>query len=778
VIKIAQIEMFFGKINSPVTTLSTGIDSSVTTISVTDASKLSLAPNLCTISGGENAETIKYTGISGNDLTGCTRGFQGTAQSWNMGVSVMRAFTAYDHDTFKNNIEDHADQINEHLSETMLYEGSKFTINNPYFPGGSLSLKGQLHCHTTNSDGLDSPSALVTAYKDAGFNFMTITDHNFITPDPSISGITWIGTSSEESQERHINAFDITIRDSTLINTQDIINFHRANNKITSLNHSNWNYDQDSISKAVLQDEILKLFDFNFIEVFNGTTGTYAETQWDWALSSGKKVFGTSVDDCHNITASNQFNAGWVVVHVNSNDKASILDNLRRGNFYSSTGNDISVSVSENVITASSTTSSNITFIGNNGRLLQSNDGVTSVTYTIRGDEGYVRVNSVKVSNSTKAWSNPIFIDVVGDDSRHIIDALKDNCNNSSNRLINGNFDVWQRGTAVTNPSHNSYFAADRYKVFVDGSGFPANIIHSKQTLTSGEIFGSYNYYRINVDGSGTSSMALYRLVNYIENGVRYLCGIGKKVTVSFYARSSIANKKIGVYLFQGYGSGGIPSNGEVINGLNWILQTYWKKYTVTFTTNMLIGKTFGTNNDDALGVTFGYVWDNTFASRFGDTIAETFVGAGNIDIAQVQLCSGDTELPFSPKSFVEELSLCQRYFEKSYSLAVPPGTASSVPGAVLMMLPSNTIASNQRYGMIPYKVQKRISPAVTVYPFTTPTNTGRVSQNSGTDLGAGSGTVTALSNESILVLQNSSGGELITDGNAIICHWTANAEL
>jgi len=104
---MAQIQMFSGIVNSPITTLSVGIDNSVTTISITDISKVPVAPNLLTISGGENAETIKYTGISGNDLTGCTRGLQGNASSWNMGVSVMRAFTAYDHDTFKNNIEDH-----------------------------------------------------------------------------------------------------------------------------------------------------------------------------------------------------------------------------------------------------------------------------------------------------------------------------------------------------------------------------------------------------------------------------------------------------------------------------------------------------------------------------------------------------------------------------------------------------------------------------------------------------------------------------------------------
>lgn len=83
-------------VNSPATYLAAGITASVTTIPVLDSSKLPAAPNLATIGTGETAETILYTGKSGNDLTGVTRGFQGTARAWNQGIQVARYLTAYD----------------------------------------------------------------------------------------------------------------------------------------------------------------------------------------------------------------------------------------------------------------------------------------------------------------------------------------------------------------------------------------------------------------------------------------------------------------------------------------------------------------------------------------------------------------------------------------------------------------------------------------------------------------------------------------------------------
>ena len=99
--------MYPAKINSPATTLASGINDIVTTIPLTNASVVPAAPNLAVIGTGEDAETVLYTGKSGNDLTGCTRGFQGTAKAWESGTSVARFFTAYDYDTLRTNLSTH-----------------------------------------------------------------------------------------------------------------------------------------------------------------------------------------------------------------------------------------------------------------------------------------------------------------------------------------------------------------------------------------------------------------------------------------------------------------------------------------------------------------------------------------------------------------------------------------------------------------------------------------------------------------------------------------------
>ena len=542
------------------------------------------------------------------------------------------------------------------------FSGAEYKINNPYCDGGSLALKGQLHCHSNNSDGIDTPSAVVTAYKNAGYDFITITDHDYITADPSVAGITWLGASVEETVNRHTIAYDIATQ-STDLNVQDVINFHQANGKLTSIAHPVW-----SGSYVMDESELSRLYGFNFIEVFNKTVNGYGDSQFDYALSSGKKVFTTAVDDCHNVGGAD-FNKGWVVVNVDTNSAAAILASLRNGNFYASTGNDIAISVAGNVVTASSVGSSNFIFYGRDGRILKTENGVTSSAYTILGDEMYVRVKSTKVSDSTIAWSQPVFIDILSGDSEKLakIRLLTPNHSMARQALMNGNFDIWQRGESVVLADSTVTFLADRWRDIVnkDGGTLPT-ITRSLQAFTPGELDGSYYFSRLNTNGAGSSlgvnSLGFYR--ESIENGTRFLCGNGKKVTVSFWARSSIANKRITPVLIQYYGTGGSPTAQEPIKGTPITLTSVLTKYTVTFTTNTLVGKTFGTNNDDALKLDLYYMWGTTWGDTYvqSGVTAETFVGSGNIDIAKVQLCSGAVDLPFQPKSREEELRACQRY--------------------------------------------------------------------------------------------------------------------
>lgn len=231
--------------------------------------------------------------------------------------------------------------------------------------------------------------------------------------------------------------------------------------------------------------------------------------------------------------------------------------------------------------------------------------------------------------------------------------------------IMNGNFDVWQRGVSFSGPATDS-FSADRWRLTydADGGSFPTRDI-TREDLTPGDIDNCRYYMSQTFDGAGSSLgvNSFYQQTQRIENGTRYLCGNGKTVTVSFWAKSSIADKQIGLSLTQAYGTGGSPTSGEVITGTQWTLTSSWTKYTHTFTTNTLSGKTFGTSDNDFLQLELWHMWGDTIGDTYGLTGAEDFGGAGDIDIAQVQLCAGSVVLPFQPRSYQQEYLRCLRYY-------------------------------------------------------------------------------------------------------------------
>ena len=283
---------------------------------------------------------------------------------------------------------------------------------------------------------------------------------------------------------------------------------------------------------------------------------------------------------------------------------------------------------------------------------------------------------------------------------------LQDQTINSSmarQAVINGNFDIYQRGVAATLSDLVTSYVADRWVDFIsrDGGTLPT-LVRTLNQQTAGDIPNSFVFTRLSPNGAGSSfgNAALHYYWNKIEGATRFLCGNGKKVTLSFWARSSIANKKIGVHIAQNYGTGGSPSSPEGINGNKWTLTSNWTKYTHTFTTNTLAGKTFGTALDDFIQLTFQFMWGSTFAGQVNDTVAESYVGSGNIDIAQVQLCAGSEALPFEPKTYGQELADCRRYCR-----VFGTGTAGDFVGACYW----NTTAS--ALVTVPFDVPMRKEP-------------------------------------------------------------------
>jgi hypothetical protein len=284
--------------------------------------------------------------------------------------------------------------------------------------------------------------------------------------------------------------------------------------------------------------------------------------------------------------------------------------------------------------------------------------------------------------------------------------------------IINGNFDIWQRGNSFSNPA-NYTFTSDRWQVISNAGGgtLPSLITHA-QIPIPGEIPGSYYCYEIawNGAGSGLGANAVHAIGQKIEFGTQCLCGVEKKLTVSFWAKSNIAGKKIGVSFNQSYGSGGSPT--DQLGGQVFTLTSSWQKYTFTVPTAALSGKTFGPNNDNNVQVIFYVMWGGSIGASNGLTGSEGFVSSGNTVIAQVQVNTGDTALPFQPRSFAEELTLCQRYYEKSYDYNFPPGSWVN-SGLFMTNVLDLTVANGQRLflGFHPkFLVEKRVAPTVTLY--------------------------------------------------------------
>ncbi|MBN7760269.1 hypothetical protein JYP52_03915 [Nitratireductor aquibiodomus] len=236
------------------------------------------------------------------------------------------------------------------------------------------------------------------------------------------------------------------------------------------------------------------------------------------------------------------------------------------------------------------------------------------------------------------------------------------------NKIINGDFDVWQRGTSFNTPGNGTY-VADRWLVAHDA---PGTFTVSRNQNQAETLLGSPNYY---LSWNQTvSATANYRaLIQRIED-VRTLSG--KSVTVTFTAYSS-APQTLSISLRQNFGSGGSAPGDLITKTVN--VDGITKKFSMTFDLPSVNGKVFGANNN--LELLIGMPLSGTFS----------------VSVSRVSLVEGDATAeadPFSPRHIQQELNLCQRYYERGGGLFDSTSFATFV-----------------------FKVTKRVTPSVVVTP-------------------------------------------------------------
>lgn len=298
-------------------------------------------------------------------------------------------------------------------------------------------LKGNTHTHTLNSDGDSTPDDVVRWYREHGYQFVVLTDHNFLTDVDALNALhgadqQFLVMKGEEVTDRfgdkplHINGLGVANRiapqggTSVLDVVQRNVDAIRKENGVPHINHPNFGW-------AITAAELAQLRNTRLFEVFNGHPRVNnvggggvpgLEEVWDTILSAGTLLYGIAVDDAHyfkqpwnvDLPAPGR---GWVVVRASRLDSASILDSLERGDFYASTGVELTTFEASGTrisvaVKATSFSKYRVQFIGNGGRLLAE---VTepNAEYVIRGDEGYVRAKVLE-SNGRIAWLQPMMI--------------------------------------------------------------------------------------------------------------------------------------------------------------------------------------------------------------------------------------------------------------------------------------------------------------------------------------------------------------------------------
>lgn len=236
----------------------------------------------------------------------------------------------------------------------------------------------------------------------------------------------------------------------------------------------------------------------------------------------------------------------------------------------------------------------------------------------------------------------------------------------NKNAIINGNFDIWQRGTSF---STASTYTADRFFISAAGSTFST----SRQLFTLGQtdVPNEPNYFLRDIVTSVAGAANASNLIQHIESVRTYA---GKTVTLSLYAKAD-ASKNVAVEFVQNMGSGGSPSSNVLGIGVTTLaLTTSWQKFTITTTIPSISGKTLGTNNNDTLDVNIWFEAGSNFNSRTNSLGQQS----GTFDIAQVQLEEGSSATAFEYRTLGQEIALCQRYYCKSFNINTTPANGST----------------------------------------------------------------------------------------------------
>ena len=286
------------------------------------------------------------------------------------------------------------------------------TVRNPYRNEDLPWLKGNLHTHTTNSDGPYSPQDTIDAYAARGYDFLMLSDHDQLTDVAALDhrGMVLVPgneLSADGSHVLHVNARRCLPPNG---DRQAVIDAINAEDGLAIVCHPNW---LESFNHC--PQEFLETWTgYAGIEIYNSLIrwvpgSPLATDRWDRLLAQGRRVWGYANDDCH---WPETIGIASNVVQAAPGDADAIVDALREGRFYAGTGVVIErIRVDGPTIHIETANAQRIVASSDHGSLEAVVDA-SRMTFTAPDDPSkhYVRFECWG-SGQDMAWTQPFFLD-------------------------------------------------------------------------------------------------------------------------------------------------------------------------------------------------------------------------------------------------------------------------------------------------------------------------------------------------------------------------------
>lgn len=296
--------------------------------------------------------------------------------------------------------------------------------------------RGNIHTHSTRSDGALEPGEVCRRYIEAGYDFISLTDHflgrygypitdtrehrtnRFTTipgaelhADRMANGELWhiVAVGLPDDFEPP-NAPDFAPEESS----ESIADFAAraaASGAFVALAHPEWFGMTVEDARAVEAAHA--------VEVYNHGSAVECDRGGGWAvldalLAEGRRLTGCATDDAH-FKGPDHF-GGWVMVKAQANEPEALVEALRAGRYYSSTGPEIhELTIDGDDLVVECSPATRIIALGRGSaarHVWDEGGGLTSGRLSVEPFRkgGWLRATVVD-GQGRRAWSNPVWLD-------------------------------------------------------------------------------------------------------------------------------------------------------------------------------------------------------------------------------------------------------------------------------------------------------------------------------------------------------------------------------